>query len=224
MRATGQSLVAEAAEILRRAAGDDAISLPMLVMSHLLMMTLVVAMAGCDRSSGPIVTPTGPTAGQPTPPVPPPPPPPLRTPARIAGEYTLTLTASDTCTMLPEWSRTRSYDAVIDQEEGAASATIRVISGDFHSWFAARFNASVDGDSVSFGIDNQEFAICSESWFEALSPEGFLYVCGSAGLTASGSAIAGNLNGTVGYEAKEGVYSTAVDCRSLDHRMTFQRK
>jgi hypothetical protein len=146
------------------------------------------------------------------------------TPSRIAGEYSLVLTASEACATLPEWSRTRSYDAIVDQEEGAASATIRLTSGDFHSQFSPRFYASINGDHVSFGIDNQDFAICSESWFEALSPEGFLYVCGSASLVASDSAIAGTLAGTVGYEAKEGVYSTAVECHSSGHRINFQRR
>jgi hypothetical protein len=190
---------------------------------HLLIITLVATIAGCDSSRGPVGTPTGPTNQPPPPPAPAPPSPGLP-PAQIAGEYTLTVAASDTCTMLPEWARARSYDAAIDQGERVARATVRVLSGDFHSWFEARFDASIDGDHVSFGIDAQEFSICSESWFEALSPEGFLYVCGNVELTANGSAMTGTLNGTVGYEAKEGVYSTAVECRSTAHRISFQRR
>src|SRR4029453_2036459 len=123
--------------------------MPVITRHRLIMiMSVVVTTAGCDSPARPIVTPTEPARSHPAP-APPPTPaplPPKQAPARIGGEYTLELTASETCTMLPEWSRVRSYDAVIDQDEGATSATIRITSGNFHSWFAARFKALIDGD------------------------------------------------------------------------------
>jgi predicted small lipoprotein YifL len=184
-----------------------------------LLMTLVVTLAGCDGSKGPII-PTAPTTAQPAPP----PAPPTSSPVQIAGAYTMSLTASEACATLPEWVRTRSYDAVITQEEGKASAILRLTSGDFHSWWPPRFEVLIDGDRVSFEIDTQEFTICSESWFEVLNPEGFLYVCGSGRLSIDGSGIAGVLIGTVGYEAQEGVYSTARECRAQEHRISLQRR
>jgi hypothetical protein len=159
-----------------------------------------------------------PTAPAP-PTLPPVAPPPVAPPANIGGSYTVTLTAAATCSMLPDYARTRTYNASIAQSDGSTSGTVQLSSDKFQT----QFTAFIGESTVSFGIDTSPGLVCSDSWFEELVPTGWLYVCGHGQLRIDGTTMAGTLSGTIGYEAVAGDYSTAKECDS-SHLVTFNRK
>jgi hypothetical protein len=171
-------------------------------------VALSAAVAACDNGPGapsfrPVFAPQSPPAAN---------------PSSIGGTYMMTLSAAATCATLPDYAKTRVYEAAISQAEGSAAATIRLRAGEF----TTQFPADVIAATVFFGIDSAPASDCS-SWFEALKPAGWLYVCGEGELRLDGATMSGTLDGIIGYEALAGDTSTANECRAT-HSITFVRK
>jgi hypothetical protein len=84
------------------------------------VVAVLVAAAACDNSPGapsfrPIFAPQSPPASN---------------PPSIAGTYVMTLSAPAGCERLPDYAKTRTYEAAVSQDEGATRATVRLRAGE----------------------------------------------------------------------------------------------
>ena len=167
-------------------------------------VTVLFFSLGCGGSSSTATSPTP----SPQPPPAPTPTPPTPTPApatNIAGNWTLTITASTICTpaQVPAALRRRTYSATITQ---SGADVVANLTGQFS---ASVVRGRVSGNTVS--------------WFlyllETVSSDilGFVNISGSAATTGSDSTMSGPLDGSYIY----GGASSA--CSAVDHQLSFAR-
>ena len=137
----------------------------------------------------------------------------------VLGSYTLTFTASPSCTLPPEASQ-RNYRAQIEDSRNAAlNLDVRLSGAYFESygWFdEAGFAGRFDGRTVRFHIGSSE-----EFSFIEILPGGMtLSYDGEATGTPGERGIVTAFNGTVTLKAGATVMAS---CPAQDHRLEFTR-
>lgn len=157
---------------------------------------------------------------------------PTAAPLPIAGNYRLTIAASNSCaSRLPEDGRTRTYDARINQ--GEAKLLVNVEGAPFvlhpRTGTGNHFFGTIRANAVSLTIDS-DFYNYGATFFdlvEQLGPTTYLTISGTANGTATPRTIAGSLNGAfLVWESNEfyGFSRRAVaGCYATDHQFSFVR-
>jgi hypothetical protein len=167
------------------------------------LLLLVVVACGCGDP------PTSPAGPSPTPSVRPPFEPPIR------GEYTLTFTASPSCSLPPE-ARQRSYTATV-AEPSPGSVTVVLSDADF-GWGTAprepRFEGTRDGDRLRFTIGVGERVDGTKE----------LSYYGTASATLADKNMAGTFNGNIWLNVAGNLYDWIADCTATDHKIDFARR
>jgi hypothetical protein len=141
-------------------------------------------------------------------------------PVNISGAYKMTLTASARCTSLPEFVRTRTYDAVITQDVTLTKGTLTMMGsgiGTFTITVSDHGGVKVSGRDVLIGLGYDGFR-------DIVPLTGALYIFGWGHLVADGSTIAGPLDGTISYSIDPDSFSNATNCAASDHHLAFDRK
>jgi hypothetical protein len=127
----------------------------------------------------------------------------------VAGRYTLTLTASGTCSaQLPAKQRVRVFDAKIKQTDHLISAEISDASGPVHrAGLALGFVEAGGTVDLKIAIDNDlDLA--------------FYEVSGRLTGAASPTRLTGTLNGKIRYTTA----SSRTFCEASDHSVVLARK
>jgi hypothetical protein len=158
-------------------------------------------------------------------------------PVNIAGDYTLTLTADNTCGALPSELRTRTYAVTIEPRSDplfrpGTALTLLSLGSPFLDNYRG-FPIGVAGDYVAFSIYNgEDFGLV-----ERIGPKTYLAFYGSAGgvVDASTSTISALLDGGIEYCVSSSematVYNCApalpesrVQCISTNHHLVLTRR
>lgn len=157
---------------------------------------------------------------------------PVRERVRVAGTYTLTITANCDSSgfKLPESVRRRSYTATVQQDGPDLAMTLSDADLVISSEGRNRFEGSLDvADNVSFDFGSYFFSyyyyyyyapISVTGLVERVSPTTMLLISGSVRARASSSSIIGNLNGAV--ILREG--TTTGYCGSGFHTFEMRRR
>ncbi len=127
----------------------------------------------------------------------------------IAGRYTLTLTASETChAQLPAEQRVRIFDAKITQTDDVISAEISDASGQvYRAGLALGFVEAGGTLDLKIAIDN-DLGLA------------FYEVSGRLTGAASPTRLTGTLNGEIRYTTA----SSRTFCEAGDHSVVLARK
>lgn len=138
---------------------------------------------------------------------------------RVAGEYTLTITASSSCTLPPE-ARQRRYTATIE-ETSRESVTV-VLSGADFRWGMGQFPNPPNGRF-------QGTRGASAVWFsvrigERVDDAREISYYGTANTALAGSNISGTFSGTIWVNAAGDLYDVIADCTAPDHAIAFVRR
>jgi len=141
----------------------------------------------------------------------------IRGPAvNIGGDYTLTFVASDTCTMLPEDMRSRTYTATIPAASPSlpANAYFRLGGATFFE----------DWDAIGIGISGDYVSFWLETVVERVAPNAFLAFSGEAAAsvaTPSASTFNFPYVGSIEYcvtDAENGRYEDCYQGRAVVRR------
>jgi hypothetical protein len=147
-------------------------------------------------------------------------PPPAQREWKDLGEYTVTMTASPSCS-LPDYAMTRSYDArlgEIGQDLLATFADQRFIA-----WAGpAGFSGTKDGETVRFYI-NGDYFVDGYSFVYLVKPGEELAYTGTATGTMQDARIVARLDGTVLLRSYDDL-TVLAQCDASDHRMELVRK
>lgn len=143
-------------------------------------------------------------------------------PELAAGTYTLTITAADACTELPEPLRVRSYRAVITQER---ERVLVHLSGAEFVQGLTRFGGVAHPTRLVFVLApafGGDYMFYAPEVFEVLpsEPPTRLAITGTATATAVDDGYSGTLNGTL--QTVTGIDPSA-SCRSPTHRFVLTR-
>jgi hypothetical protein len=137
----------------------------------------------------------------------------------VAGEYTLTITASSSCT-LPLEARQRRYTATI--EETSREAVTVVLSGADFRWGTGQFpnplNNRFQGARGASALRFNVFVGERVDDTKEISYEGI------GETTLAGSTISGAFNGTIWLNAAGNLFDGIADCTAPDHAMEFVRR
>lgn len=154
---------------------------------------------------------------------------------RLAGTYTLTITADDACrSQLPDDVLSRTYSAIIT--ENGPRLTVTLQGGTFANEAGGirdRFLGSVDTGRPEFQLNtgyDECFSGPSHECFwaadvlEALGPARYFSPTGKVVAIESGSTISGALDGTI-YERGQQIdrYPVTSSCKSSTHRFTLRK-
>jgi hypothetical protein len=135
------------------------------------------------------------------------------------GEYTLTFTASDTCSLPPDATR-RVYEVAIEEVEQALYVSPRVTQPFVSMVAAVGFRGTRDRDAVTFRISDcpgfDAFLEDKVCFVERVPGVGDLGFAGTATGTITGPTITATFSGTLSINQ-----NTA--CQADDHRMEFLR-
>ena len=141
----------------------------------------------------------------------------VATPANIAGEYMLTLTADSSCTEIPSEWRTRTYAATITPgaDPHVRPDTLLTLTASGAPFLANRnaFQIGVSSDAVGFTIFYGE----DYGLVEQLTSTTFLAYQGSAFTSIEGSSastITARLGGIIDYCALQSETGWTYDCNS----------
>jgi len=184
---------------------------------RIIALLAALALIGCDQRTMNPVTPVAPATPLPSPPP----------PANIAGGYSMTITASASCTSLPDVAKTQTQaydDVVISQEASLTKGTLTLTRPDSAK---RSFGVSVGGNQVSIDFgDCLNYGIWGSGGglFYPVMPTGELATCGFGHVVAEGSAMAGSLDGAISYTTEPGNYAQSIDCFAGDHHLALQRK
>ena len=156
---------------------------------------------------------------------------------KLAGTYTLTITADEACrSQLPDDVMSRTYSAVITQN--GPRLTVALQGGTFaneQSVVRDRFSGSVETGRPEFVLqDFYNDGLCfsgpsHECWIvgdviEELGSEKFFNPTGKVIATESGSTISGPLDGTIYVRGSQaGRYGVAASCKSSSHQFTLRK-
>lgn len=155
----------------------------------------------------------------------------------VAGTYTLTIAADDTCrSQLPDEVMSRSYTAVITQK--GPQLTVQLQNGTFANELSGvrdRFRGSVETGRLTFQLlDFYDDGLCStvpshECFFvgdvvEELGPATYFNPTGTVVAIESGSTISGALDGTIYVRGSPATkYAVTTSCKSSSHRITLSK-
>ena len=149
-------------------------------------------------------------------------------PVEIGGDYTLTVVASDTCTMLPDDLRSRTYAATIPLTSSATPAnTIFRVAGE---------TVLEDWNAIGLGVSGDYVAMWLETLVDQLAPNTFLAFTGEAAAVVGASSPSmfvlpfdGSISHCVttaangGYRDCYGGPATTRSCQSR-HQLIFTRR
>jgi hypothetical protein len=149
----------------------------------------------------------------------------------IAGEYTLTLTADNSCTHLPVVARTRIYTArvvAVPSSLSSNSYNIALSGADFYpSNVNNRLSVGVSGSFARIFSFDYGIGIA-----EQVAPSRYVSIWGGANAEITGSMISGVWSGGFEYcegpGAGPGFYrcdpEPTADCQALQHSVTLTRR
>jgi hypothetical protein len=157
----------------------------------------------------------------------------------MAGNYTLTFTAADTCVALPTEAKTRTYAVTIaltsvpNRAENTAYE-LTVIGGAFLDNYRSGF-LGVAGDYIAFGVGDWHGTPGVVEQLEANTYVGFDGAAYATVATPGAPAIATSFDGLIEYcESKSAMGSnyscgaseaiSRAQCRSTTHRLTLTRR
>ena len=181
-----------------------------IVLTSLLFAAVLGLACGDDGPTAPSPTPT--TAQPPGPPPGPPPP----GPAPQAVTHSLTMTASPSCTALPEVAKTRTYPAQVIEKSNGDILVWVVNSYDIMVGWANDngFTGIRDGNSVRFDITDDIFN-AAYAMVERIPEVGDMGYGGTAtGTIDSNRKIVATFNGQYRF-----AYGGRVLCEALDHHI-----
>jgi hypothetical protein len=156
---------------------------------------------------------------------------PISPSANIAGEYTLILTADNSCTDLPALVRTRTYTATIAPSPSSLSSNFYTIALSGAEFYPSNLN-----NSLGVGVSGSFARILSFDYgigiAEQLAPSTYVSIWGEANAQVIGSTISGEWSG--GFEYCEGSGTgpgfyrcstrPAAYCEASNHRVTLRRR
>ena len=145
------------------------------------------------------------------------------TPGNFSGNYAMTLAASASCTSLPEFAKTRTYETAIIQgldPENPGKGWLQVgVNSE-----RLIYDVSVTRNTVSISIDWGGASVCGDTFVERTREGGIYFVCGVGQLVADGPTIAGTFDGIISYRTIPRNSSTTKECQAGDHHMRFVHK
>jgi hypothetical protein len=149
----------------------------------------------------------------------------------VVGNYTLTIEAASTCTMLPSEVRTRTFTATIPHQ------SIAPVPGGNAVVQVGGATVVAGWDAIGVGVSGDYVAFWLEVLLEQPAPARFIAFTGQASgiVGPSGTAItlpfAGSIDycastsGTAQYmQCRESQSSTRLGCTSADHRFVLRRR
>ena len=165
---------------------------------HALVIGLLV-LAGCDTTG---TRTQGSSSGSPTTPTPP------TGPTNIAGNWTLAVTASTSCTQIPAAFRRRTYAVTITQTDANFSVLVPSLVNTTPSC-----PGFVTGNSVNFVACTIPEVISNTQTFTVSNFQGTLAI--------SASNITGPMSGII--EFQDVAAGLSVSCPAADHQFAFTR-
>jgi hypothetical protein len=141
---------------------------------------------------------------------------PLIPPTSVAGRYTLTLTASSSCTQLPKDAMTRTYIATVDQDGARVRVTLTGATF-LHEYDSPgnQFSGEIHGNAITFGFGgNDEEG--QYDFLEQLSPSTRLSVTGTAVGVTTPAGMTLQLTGALTIN-----YGALPSCTATDHQLVF---
>jgi len=129
--------------------------------------------------------------------------------ANVAGNYTLTLTASTVCTNLADEAKATTYEASITQ---AGTAVAVNVVGNVGNVISTTLG-TVSGNTVSLTVSISEVRATRNFYAYAMA--------GTGSGSVAGANIAGTVNGIVEFAGRN---FAAVTCNATDHKFTFTKK
>lgn len=146
----------------------------------------------------------------------------------VAGAYTLTITASPSCSSLPEQARTRTFRADVAAHV-AASFAVTLHDAVFETYKGILGN-SIEGRILD--VDRAEFTFAGRDGVEwgyttlvletLADPEGTYEPRGLATATIDDAGIAGSLGGSISFSQKQP--PQFFSCSATDHGFTMVRR
>jgi hypothetical protein len=158
---------------------------------------------------------------------------PLGPSANVAGEYTLTLTAADSCTNLPNEARTRTYTATITAVSETSFA-VRLSGARFYSSYS-RATVVVAGDfaGILAASSDRGQNESGPGIVEQLGESTFVSIEGGGGTSFGPTGMTVAFDGYFEYCPVEPAIigdlprcpsSSRIQCDSHDHRLTLVRR
>jgi hypothetical protein len=129
--------------------------------------------------------------------------------ANVAGDYVLTLTASQACTSLADVARVTTYAAVITQTGTTIAVNLTGSVGNTTS----TTTGTVTGNSVSLAVNVSEIRPSRKFYGYALA--------GSGTGSVAAAGLAGTVNGILQFSGSGFDTST---CNATDHKFAFARR
>ena len=147
----------------------------------------------------------------------------------LGGNYRLTVTASEGCASLPDDGRSRSYDAVVQQEGPRLTVLLSgpefvVASGESLN----RFTGLAEPDRAVFSIGDQGsgwyyyYYYATPDVMEILSPSRYFIFGGTASTTIATDGLRGTLSGVMRVEAHLPMQASGT-CHSTGHSFVMTR-
>ena len=137
--------------------------------------------------------------------------------ANIDGQYTLTFTASPSCS-LPEEAKKRTYTATVAE---APSGTVTVTLGGaaFLPQLEPGFDGTRSGDEVHFSIGTG-----GRRWVAERIDGKEVFFTGSATATFAGGHATARFTGDIWVSAAGNIFDWIADCTATDHTIEFVRR
>jgi len=128
--------------------------------------------------------------------------------ANLAGNYTLTLTASSVCTTLAQDAKVTTYSASITQTGTSVAVNVVGNVGNVTNTTVG----TVSGNNVSLTVSISELRVQSFYGYA---------MAGTGSGTVAGGNISGTVNGIVEFAGRD---FAAVTCNATDHKFAFTKK
>ena len=146
--------------------------------------------------------------------------------AEVAGNYRLSVIASDACSTLPEDVRVRSYDAVVEQS--GPSLTVTLSGAQFlveSGRTLNRFKGLLEPDRAVFTLasptDFYYYYFYTPDLFEVLAPGRNYVVDGTVVTPVTPNRLSGPLSGSIRVLSSR--VSTSSVCKATDHGFVLER-
>jgi len=146
---------------------------------------------------------------------------PVVAPASVGGTYSMTLTISPSCSIVPADQRTRTYTATITQN--SAQLSIRLSGANFVRSGAVEkssFGGKISGSAMTLDFGDGYYVFYYGAIVQEMLPGGqILGIWGTMRATA-GATMSGDLAG--GFTYREN--NRTAGCSASDNRLTFTRR
>lgn len=134
--------------------------------------------------------------------------------SNIDGQYTLTFTASPSCS-LPEEARKRTYTATV-AEAPPGYVTVTLGGAVFLPQLEPGFDGTRSGDEVRFSIGTG-----NRRWVAERIDGKEVFFSGSATATFAGGRATAPFNGGIWVSAAGNIFDWIADCTATDHVIEF---